>query len=272
MLPEEGLPSPPEPPPRRCESCLREMPFERVYCTACGHLMGMPVTAAELRRSRDSLQKAVREEIGRIKGLVVFYLLILTSHLGIGLAIGRESSMYFASSAAMIACAGAGAVVERRRIGPLLSKSGFGWKGFGAILLAAPLTFLFAEVLSGALHRIFHLPEVRYSTPLLEDGYGWAWVVALIAVEPGIFEELGFRGFILGRLEGLIKPRDALLASSAMFAIIHLDLAMFPFLFLMGVYLGWLRQRSGSLYPGMLAHFLHNLLAVAAEARGFTLS
>jgi hypothetical protein len=32
----------------------------------------------------------------------------------------------------------------------------------------------------------------------------------------------------------------------------------------MGLLLGWLRLRSGSLAPSMLAHFVHNLLAISA--------
>ena len=33
----------------------------------------------------------------------------------------------------------------------------------------------------------------------------------------------------------------------------------------LGIYLGWLRHRSGSLYPSMVAHFLHNAFVVTAE-------
>ena len=36
------------------------------------------------------------------------------------------------------------------------------------------------------------------------------------------------------------------------------------YLLFMGWYLGWLRNRSGSLVPGMLVHFTHNLLALLA--------
>ncbi len=37
---------------------------------------------------------------------------------------------------------------------------------------------------------------------------------------------------------------------------------------LMGLCLGWLRVRSGSLYPCIAMHFTHNLLAILAEMGG----
>ncbi len=36
----------------------------------------------------------------------------------------------------------------------------------------------------------------------------------------------------------------------------------FPHRFVSGLIFGWLRLRSGSLLPGMLAHFLHNALSL----------
>jgi membrane protease YdiL (CAAX protease family) len=271
LTPDAGEGAPPPPPERRCESCDRSFPWEVVYCTACGHLIGTPLTALEMRRTRARFRRGVEADLSRIRGLVAFYLFILLSHLGAGLALHRDSILFFATSAAMTVIAAGGAVVDRARILPLLKSPGFGWRGYLAILVASPITYLAASALAGALRRLLPVSEFSYSEPLLEDGFGWMWVVALIAVEPGIFEELAFRGFILGRLEGLMKPRDAIIATSAVFAIIHIDYGMFPFLFLFGAYVGWLRWRSGSLYPGMLAHLLHNLLVVLAEARVFNL-
>lgn len=36
----------------------------------------------------------------------------------------------------------------------------------------------------------------------------------------------------------------------------------------MGLYFCWLRHRSGSLHPAMLAHFLHNAWVLADERFG----
>jgi membrane protease YdiL (CAAX protease family) len=47
--------------------------------------------------------------------------------------------------------------------------------------------------------------------------------------------------------------------------ILHLAIPSFPHLFVMGVALGWLRVHTGSLYPGMLLHFCHNLICVGWE-------
>jgi membrane protease YdiL (CAAX protease family) len=41
-----------------------------------------------------------------------------------------------------------------------------------------------------------------------------------------------------------------------------------PHLLILGVVLGWLRVKTGSLYPGMLLHFSHNFLVILSERTG----
>ena len=50
--------------------------------------------------------------------------------------------------------------------------------------------------------------------------------------------------------------------AAALFAIIHQSVVSMPVLFVVGLYLGWLRHRSGSLLPCVLAHFGHNFAIV----------
>lgn len=86
-----------------------------------------------------------------------------------------------------------------------------------------------------------------------------------MCITPAVFEELAFRGVIFGILERRVRLTEAFFISSVAFAILHLSvLSLFTHL-PMGLYLCWLRHRSGSLYPAMLAHFLHNSLVVADE-------
>ncbi len=50
------------------------------------------------------------------------------------------------------------------------------------------------------------------------------------------------------------------------FALFHLNPWRFPVLLVIGVYLGFLRERSGSMLPSMLAHALINMQSVALSA------
>ena len=72
-------------------------------------------------------------------------------------------------------------------------------------------------------------------------------------------------GTILSALSRALRPTEAVLVSAMMFMILHLAPLRFPHTLAMGVAAGFLRLRTGSLYPCVLLHFTHNGLCVAAE-------
>jgi len=89
------------------------------------------------------------------------------------------------------------------------------------------------------------------------------WVlVATFCVTPGIFEEIAFRGLIQHWLQTAVKSWKAVVLASFLFAIMHFSVLSFPYLFLVGGLLGWVKLRTGSLFPSMLIHFLHNLVVI----------
>jgi ABC-2 type transport system permease protein/sodium transport system permease protein len=111
-----------------------------------------------------------------------------------------------------------------------------------------------------------------------------AFVVLALAVAPGVCEELFFRGFLLTALRSRMARWPAILTSAALFGVFHLittdSLTVVRFLpsTLLGVALGWICVRTGSVLPGMLMHATHNglLLLVAIykddlKARGWGL-
>ncbi len=105
---------------------------------------------------------------------------------------------------------------------------------------------------------------MKMTTAFREDGYGFLVVVLSMAVMPGILEEIAFRGVMQGYLMKHMKPWNAVLVTGIAFGIIHLQFLNFP-LFFMGIYFSWLRWKSGSIYPCILAHFGHNFLVVFFE-------
>jgi sodium transport system permease protein len=93
----------------------------------------------------------------------------------------------------------------------------------------------------------------------------WLSVVFLMALVPAICEELAFRGFIFG---GLVRERGrlrAVLVTALMFGISHGVLQQSIAATLMGVLLGWVALRTGSVLPGILIHFTNNALSVSME-------
>jgi membrane protease YdiL (CAAX protease family) len=94
--------------------------------------------------------------------------------------------------------------------------------------------------------------------------------IAAIALFPAACEEILFRGVVLPSLARWLGATGAVLASALMFGLIHLDVAAdgvaftrIPFAILVGVGLGLLRVRTGSLVPPILAHAVLNTITFA---------
>ncbi|MBN1879514.1 CPBP family intramembrane metalloprotease [bacterium] len=87
-------------------------------------------------------------------------------------------------------------------------------------------------------------------------------LVLLMAVSPGICEELLFRGAIFGSLRQKWSPWRALIATSILFGLLHFSVYRLVPTTLIGLGLGWIVYISGSIYPAMLAHALNNAIAI----------
>ena len=80
-----------------------------------------------------------------------------------------------------------------------------------------------------------------------------------ISVCPAFFEEIAFRGLLLSKLRRLTSSTQAIWVTTLLFGIIHFDIvAMAIFLIPLAWAAGWLTHRTGSLWPAMIVHFLHN--------------
>jgi sodium transport system permease protein len=84
------------------------------------------------------------------------------------------------------------------------------------------------------------------------------WVVWLVlGVTPGICEELFFRGLVFSGLRRL-GAWPAVLGSALLFALAHASIYRLMPTFVLGVVLGVLRWRSGSVVPGVVMHAVNN--------------
>lgn len=84
--------------------------------------------------------------------------------------------------------------------------------------------------------------------------------VGVIAVLPGVCEELVVRGVLLPSLVGPLGPAGAVLGSALLFAAMHADPYRFLFTLSVGLVLGALRLRTGSLSAPVAAHVTLNTL------------
>jgi uncharacterized protein len=158
----------------------------------------------------------------------------------------------------------------------------------------------FAIVLSFAVNplSVFVLERLGYSTestvqqPFMEGLSGWvrenpgfaatAIILVVVVLGPAV-EELVFRGVVfngLYRLGSWFSSRStgednptmphgkaifiaSALASSVLFALLHLEPVLLPTLLILAVTLCYLFQRTGSLLPCIVAHATFNSFATA---------
>jgi len=82
------------------------------------------------------------------------------------------------------------------------------------------------------------------------------------ALVPGICEEITFRGLIQEGIRATYGPKAAVVITSILFAAIHLSIWNFAALVIIGMFLGILKEKTGSIWPGAAAHTVNNAMAL----------
>lgn len=102
------------------------------------------------------------------------------------------------------------------------------------------------------------------------DLFGAVIVFGFIA---GAAEEIFFRGFMLTRLAEHWGGRRAIVATAACFGVLHVDPNGIHMLlaFVMGLYLGFVAERTGSTLPAIVCHVVNNAVYTLQIALGGTL-
>jgi membrane protease YdiL (CAAX protease family) len=131
--------------------------------------------------------------------------------------------------------------------------------GCGLMILAFSFNLVYGTFLA-----LFDLRAQVDLVPIFAElSSPWWFLVAGIVVAP-VVEELFFRGFVFAGLRGRYGWLKAALASSALFAVIHLQPLAIPPVFIMGFIFAILYQRSGSIWPAILMHLATNALGLGA--------
>lgn len=86
----------------------------------------------------------------------------------------------------------------------------------------------------------------------------------IVGILAPVCEEMVFRGAVLRRLLTVFSPKNhwwAIVASALLFAVMHFDVLQGTHAFIIGLLLGWMYYRSGSIVPGILFHWINNTVA-----------
>lgn len=102
------------------------------------------------------------------------------------------------------------------------------------------------------------------------------WGILIIAVCGPVIEEIVFRRIIIDDfMKRFGKQWVAIVVSSALFGLIHMNPVQMLSGFLIGLALGWTYCRTGSILPGILVHIINNsigVLEMRCSENGWSLS
>jgi len=187
--------------------------------------------------------------VAPLVGLLVFWLLPERSNLVV-------LSAFFGTCLLALAIA----VLPLGRDGPAaLGLRPVGWR---------PIVFgvLGTTVLSFVVSQLGPQPEgVKQVTEGIQ-GVKALQTLAVLGLLAPLAEELVFRGMLYGWLAGRWSNLVAFIVSSLAFAAAHTEPLHILLVLPLGFWFGWLRWRTGSLVPTIVAHMINNTIAVAAAA------
>jgi membrane protease YdiL (CAAX protease family) len=149
--------------------------------------------------------------------------------------------------------------------------SRLGWRPFKPRALAQMLLMLVifyaAIVVYSAIVGEPHQEDIGDELGLCGGPVLAAIALLMICVVAPVAEETFFRGFLYGGLRQRLSELPAATISGLVFGFVHAPTgptAIIPLAFF-GIGLALLYERTGSIWPGVLAHVINNSLAITSQ-------
>jgi membrane protease YdiL (CAAX protease family) len=202
--------------------------------------------------------------------------------VAIALALPRSPLAPLISAVLPIAVMAALSAVRGRAVWTGLGLRRAGLRFWPTALLVPAAVALFAFGTASALGLVDR-GTAAWSTVLVSALTGSTFGALLV-----LPEELGWRGFLLPRLQQLTSARTGALLTGLGHAVVHLPLVIWtstynpdgnrwvvaPLMLVTitaaGVFYAWLRDVSGSIWPATIAHGMGNALLTAVLATGLS--
>jgi uncharacterized protein len=148
-----------------------------------------------------------------------------------------------------------------------------GWPKRALWIIGASTIALFLIMLTfGAIVYFFDkqafVGDVKPFAGMAQTRLWWGLLIGA-AIGAPIAEEMLFRGLLFGVLRDTrIGLAGTVAMTAALWSALHLQYSLYGVvaIFFIGLYLGWLREKTGSLVPPMIVHGLYNGSIVVAMA------
>lgn len=104
------------------------------------------------------------------------------------------------------------------------------------------------------------IPSPDWLEEILKEMFTKNLIISAVLAAP-ILEEILLRGIVLDGFLKQYSPAKAIFWSAVIFGVMHLNPVQAVGAFLLGLPLGWLYYRTGSLWPGIALHFVNNAVS-----------
>lgn len=222
------------------------------------------------------MNKTVLNTLDVILYFVTFYLTQCVMLLAVGIGTGLATGKPIADTLDMSAAPGGDALLLVTLFSSILTILLFGqfkWSPWSRQYLRSHpwgVAFWAAMLSLGTiLPSQWILEQLQVQMPqqyekLFEQIMGKPAGYIVIGVLVPVAEEMCFRGAILRKLLALFGERRhwmAIAVSAVIFGLFHFNVPQFIHATAIGLLLGWLYYRTGSIFPGIVFHWVNNTVA-----------
>jgi membrane protease YdiL (CAAX protease family) len=132
----------------------------------------------------------------------------------------------------------------------------------GIIASSLVIYFLLSPITGRLPTAVRQILSVATDAKRLEGQPTSVWIVAIARgclIVP-LFEEVLFRDLVLRWLGKYFSTTRAVIVSAALFAVMHGYPIVLPYAFVAGLFLGWIRERTGSTLNPLFMHVVNNVV------------
>ena len=197
------------------------------------------------------------------RGAVFFSALMLLLFL-LGSAVPGIAGIFFTQIVIFLGVAvGFAVYADRRPVAEVFRLRPLGARGYARSLLLGVIVWAMLLAMGFVITRLIELTGGRLP-PMYTDLAQTTFAFALItrALLPAICEEMAFRGYLQWSL-GPLGATVATVGTGLLFGAMHFTFIRVVPLALLGWLFAVAAQRSGSILPGMIMHFLNNAVNLA---------
>ena len=136
------------------------------------------------------------------------------------------------------------------------------WKGIGYSILLGIIVYILNVFVASFFSLLLRELGYSYGQSSMTSYPVWLFFINIVTacILPAICEETLHRGMLLKGLSGY-GMKKAIIISSLLFGLMHMNIEQFFYTTLIGLFLGLLTSRCDCIIPAMIVHFMNNFLS-----------